>query len=92
MSSESRDRMIAAATRLLARDGLEGTSFSTVLAESGAPRGSIYHHFPEGKDQLVREAVEEVGRRFVIYLDSLAPATPCARSPPYPGACSRTRA
>ena len=76
MSSESRDRMIAAATRLLARDGLEGTSFSTVLAESGAPRGSIYHHFPEGKDQLVCEAVEEVGRRFVTYLDSLAPATP----------------
>ena len=76
MSSESRDRMIAAATRLLARDGLEGTSFSTVLAESGAPRGSIYHHFPEGKDQLVREAVEEVGRRFVTYLDSLTPATP----------------
>lgn len=57
MSSESRVRMIAAATRLLAR-------------------GSIYHHFPEGKDQLVREAVEEVGRRFVTYLDSLAPATP----------------
>lgn len=68
--------MIAAATRLLAREGLEGTSFSTVLAESGAPRGSIYHHFPEGKDQLVRETVEVVGRRFVTYLDSLAPSTP----------------
>ena len=78
VSSESRDRMITAATLLLARDGLEGTSFSTVLAESGAPRGSIYHHFPEGKDQLVREAGEEVGRRCVTSLDSLAPATPRA--------------
>jgi AcrR family transcriptional regulator len=68
--------MIGAAARLLARHGLEGTSFSTVLAESGAPRGSIYHHFPDGKDQLVREAVVVVGARFQTYVDGLTCATP----------------
>ena len=45
--------MIVGAARLLAERGLQETSFSEVLQRTGAPRGSIYHHFPEGKDQLV---------------------------------------
>ena len=45
--------MIDGAIRLLAKRGLQATSFSEVLALTGAPRGSIYHHFPEGKDQLI---------------------------------------
>jgi AcrR family transcriptional regulator len=73
----SRDRMVASAGRLLSVDGLEGTSFSTVLALSGAPRGSIYHHFPEGKGQLIAEAVETVGSRVLDGLASL-PAGPPA--------------
>ncbi|HKD88807.1 MAG TPA: TetR/AcrR family transcriptional regulator [Streptosporangiaceae bacterium] len=53
-----RDNMIAGAARLLAQRGLQATSFSTVLAETSAPRGSIYHHFPGGKEELVTEAIE----------------------------------
>jgi AcrR family transcriptional regulator len=57
VASDARDRMIAGAARLLAQRGLQATSFSTVLAETGAPRGSIYHHFPEGKDEMVAVAI-----------------------------------
>jgi len=57
MAGGVRDRMIAGAVRLLARRGLQATSFSTVLAETDAPRGSIYHHFPGGKDELVSAAI-----------------------------------
>ena len=39
----------------------EGTSFAEVLERSGAPRGSVYHHFPEGKDQLIGEALDAAG-------------------------------
>jgi AcrR family transcriptional regulator len=49
--------MVAGAVRLLARRGLHATSFATVLAETESPRGSIYHHFPGGKDELVTEAI-----------------------------------
>lgn len=53
--------MIQSAGTLLRERGLAGTSFREVLAHSGAPRGSIYHHFPEGKNQLVEEAVTAAG-------------------------------
>jgi AcrR family transcriptional regulator len=50
--------MVEGAARLLAQQGLQATSFSEVLEFTGAPRGSLYHHFPEGKDQLVKAALE----------------------------------
>jgi TetR/AcrR family transcriptional regulator, lmrAB and yxaGH operons repressor len=52
-----RDRMVAGAVSLLAQRGLQATSFSSVLAATNAPRGSIYHHFPGGKDELVAAAI-----------------------------------
>jgi len=52
MAAGVRDRMVQSAIILLAKRGYQATSFSEVLAGSQPPRGSIYHHFPEGKDQL----------------------------------------
>jgi TetR/AcrR family transcriptional repressor of lmrAB and yxaGH operons len=69
MASGVRDRMIAGAVRLLARRGLQATSFSTVLAETNAPRGSIYHHFPGGKDELVIAAIATTERHALGLLD-----------------------
>lgn len=48
-----RARMIDGATQILARRGLRGTAFSEVIALAGASRGSIYHHFPGGKAELI---------------------------------------
>ncbi|WP_198653011.1 TetR/AcrR family transcriptional regulator [Actinocorallia populi] len=48
--------MIRSAIELIRRRGVAATSFADVLADSGAPRGSVYHHFPGGKPQLVEEA------------------------------------
>jgi TetR/AcrR family transcriptional repressor of lmrAB and yxaGH operons len=39
---------------------LQGASFAEVLQLTGAPRGSIYHHFPDGKDELVVAALDVV--------------------------------
>src|SRR6185295_6004342 len=71
-----RERMIAGAVRLLAQQGLQATSFAEVLQLTGAPRGSIYHHFPAGKDQLVAAAVEASGRQALSILDGLAGESP----------------
>jgi TetR/AcrR family transcriptional repressor of lmrAB and yxaGH operons len=57
VKSDSREQMIRSAIELLRERGYTRTSFGDVIAHSGAPRGSIYHHFPGGKEQLVTEAV-----------------------------------
>jgi TetR/AcrR family transcriptional repressor of lmrAB and yxaGH operons len=74
--SDARRKMIESAVTLLATRGLQGTSFSDVLARSGAPRGSIYHHFPEGKDQLVDAAIELAGDRALRVLDAVQDSPP----------------
>jgi len=56
-----RERMIQSALILMGERGIEATSFSQVIEHSGAPRGSIYHHFPGGKSQLVEEATRYAG-------------------------------
>jgi len=56
MAKDTRDRMIETTARLLQHRGYYGTPLSLILSESGAPRGSLYFHFPGGKDQLVVEA------------------------------------
>lgn len=61
MTSATRERMIESAALLMRESGVEATSFSEVLAHSGAPRGSIYHHFPGGKAQLIEEATIHAG-------------------------------
>jgi TetR/AcrR family transcriptional regulator, lmrAB and yxaGH operons repressor len=58
---ESRQRMIRSAAVLFRRNGVDGTAFSDVIAHSGAPRGSIYHHFPGGKAELAEEATRYAG-------------------------------
>jgi AcrR family transcriptional regulator len=67
-----RERMVSGAVRLLAQQGLQATSFTEVLQLTGAPRGSIYHHFPGGKDQLVAAAVDAAGEHAIKVLDGLA--------------------
>lgn len=56
-----RDRMIVSATLLMRERGVEATSLRDVIDRSGAPRGSIYHHFPGGKAELIEAATRYAG-------------------------------
>ena len=49
--------MLRAATRLLRQGGLAAAGINQIVAESGAPKGSLYHFFPDGKTQIAREAL-----------------------------------
>lgn len=71
MAKDVRERMVAGATKLLASKGLQATSFSEVIELTDTPRGSIYHHFPGGKDELVLAALE---RSQQLMLDELGRA------------------
>lgn len=70
LAETTRERMIEAAEKLLAERGLSGASFPEVLALTGAPRGSVYHYFPEGKGQLVAEALDFAAERMFGWLEA----------------------
>jgi AcrR family transcriptional regulator len=53
-----RQRMIVSTSLLMRERGARATSLDSVLEHSGAPRGSVYHHFPGGREQLLREATD----------------------------------
>src|SRR6201986_274036 len=53
--TDSKQRMVAAARRLFREHGYLGTALSDVVTESAAPRGSMYFHFPGGKEELATE-------------------------------------
>ena len=76
----SRERMVFSAAQLIRRDGVASTGMREVAVHAGAPRGSLQHYFPGGKEQLVNEAVGWAGRyagnRVARFLAALPEPTP----------------
>jgi TetR/AcrR family transcriptional repressor of lmrAB and yxaGH operons len=63
-----RAELVAAAGRLLRRQGYSGTSVSDLLQAAGATNGSLYHHFPRGKEDLARAAIEAAADHVEVIL------------------------
>ena len=70
--AETRDRLLAATQESIESVGYFGTGLNQVIAAGGAPRGSLYFHFPGGKDQLVGESVRRAGQAIGELLDDSA--------------------
>ncbi len=60
--------MVVSAALLIRERGARATAISDVLAHSGAPRGSAYHHFPGGRTQLLCEAVDFAGEHIAALI------------------------
>jgi AcrR family transcriptional regulator len=56
--SPARARMVRSAATLIRERGIHGTGLREVVAHSGGPRGSLGRFFPDGKTQLVTEAID----------------------------------
>src|SRR4051812_34188565 len=76
-----RERMVLSAAQLIRRQGVSATGVRDVVAHAHAPRGSVQHYFPGGKEQLVAEAVLWAGRyagarvpRFIANLSAPTPS------------------
>lgn len=54
---ETRERLVRTAAALFRVQGYHATGLNQVVAEGGAPKGSLYFHFPGGKEQLAVESV-----------------------------------
>lgn len=76
MAKNVRQRMIVGAHDLLSRRGLQSTSFAEVTQATHTPRGSIYHHFPGGKQELVLAALDADERRRVEALNEIPRVNP----------------
>ncbi|PXY30936.1 TetR/AcrR family transcriptional regulator [Prauserella muralis] len=66
----TRERMLDTAAELFHTQGYHATGLNQLLIEGGAPKGSLYFHFPGGKEQLAAEAVALSGQRLCAVLRS----------------------
>ncbi len=76
-----RERMVRSAAQLIRRKGVSGTGMREIVTEAEAPRGSLQHYFPGGKEELVSDALLWMGdvsarrvRRCLRELDSRTPS------------------
>lgn len=74
-SEDTQRRLVQHTARLLRTRGYAATGLSTIVAESGVPKGSLYHHFPGGKEQLAAASVRYSGSGIVAALHDLLSRT-----------------
>lgn len=67
-----RQNIIQAAAKLFRQQGYAKTGLKDILAESKAPKGSLYHYFPQGKEQLGEEAMRFAAGQALATLEQLA--------------------
>ena len=62
--TDTRERIVDASAELMRLQGYNATGIKQIVAAAKAPFGSIYHHFPGGKEQLGAEAVRASGKLY----------------------------
>ena len=68
----TRRNMLISAAEVMRERGAAGVTIDEVLARSGAPRGSVYYHFPEGRNQILAEALRWAGDTIADSIDAAA--------------------
>lgn len=81
----AREAFLETTARLLERQGYFATGLNQIVAESGAPKGSLYHYFPEGKEELTAEVINRIGQVITarIRLNLAQPANPAEAIPQF---------
>jgi len=72
----TKERILEITAELFRRYGYTGTGMKQVVAEAGAPFGSLYHHFPGGKEQLGSEVIRRSGRMYFELFEAIYDAAP----------------
>jgi TetR/AcrR family transcriptional repressor of lmrAB and yxaGH operons len=69
---DTRKKMLISAAEVMRERGAAGVTIDEVLARSGAPRGSVYHHFPDGRNQILAEALQYSGNSITAMIEEAA--------------------
>lgn len=72
--TDTRARMLETAAELFHTQGYHATGLNQLVSASGAPKGSLYFHFPGGKEQLAAEALELSAARMCEALQTVLAA------------------
>ena len=73
----TKERILDAGAELFRRQGLAGTGLKQLVAKAEAPFGSLYHHFPGGKDELAGEVIRRSAGFYLDLFDEVVgPDTP----------------
>ncbi|HEY4779699.1 MAG TPA: TetR/AcrR family transcriptional regulator [Solirubrobacterales bacterium] len=72
MAGDTKERILDSSGELFRRQGYMGTGVKQILAEAGAPFGSLYHFFPGGKAELGAETVRRSGLLYGLLLGEFA--------------------
>lgn len=57
----TKQHLIQTASHLFSCYGFEAVSISTIINESNTTKGALYHHFPNGKEELLLAAIQYTG-------------------------------
>jgi AcrR family transcriptional regulator len=69
---DTRTKMLISAAEVMRERGAAGVTIDEVLTRSGAPRGSVYYHFPDGRNQILTEALRYAGDAITADIDAAA--------------------
>ena len=75
MKENKKEQIVLAALDLLQSKGYTATGINEIIEKSGCPRGSLYHYFKKGKDEIIREALLLYGTRLNGFLETAAGET-----------------
>lgn len=74
MARSTRESILTAAAELMRQRGYAAVGMKDIAAASGAPIGSLYHHFRGGKIQIAREALINAGAAYAALIPSVIDA------------------
>ncbi|WP_410665679.1 TetR/AcrR family transcriptional regulator [Amycolatopsis sp. lyj-84] len=74
--TDTRQRMLDSAAELFHQQGYHATGLNQLVAAVGAPKGSLYFHFPGGKEQLAAEAIRQSAERLCDMLRAIVANSP----------------
>ncbi len=74
MARSTRESILTAAAELMRHKGYAAVGMKDIVTASGAPIGSLYHHFPSGKVEIAREALINSGAAYALLIPTLVDA------------------
>ncbi len=75
-AADTRQRLVATAAHLLRTQGYGATGMKQVAREAQATVGSLYHHFPGGKDELAAEGLHQAGAGYQLIIEAVLDTAP----------------
>ncbi len=80
----TKNRILMTAARLFQQQGYHATGLNQIVADSAAPKGSLYYYFPGGKEELAIAAIglirDEIGKRIRRFLAGIDDPTEAIQS------------